>query len=101
MSLRGAAVAIACLALVACAEVPTPPPEIRTQTVTVQVPVPVPCFTEADRPKLPEPTRIDPETATTEQLAAAELADAIALQRYTDAVDRLFIACQQSKGTQP
>lgn len=84
--------------IAACAPLQTLPPEVRTTTVQVQVPVPVPCFTEDQRPVLPTATPIDPETATTEQLAAAELADAIALADYAAQVDRLFIACS-SKGT--
>lgn len=74
------------------------PPEVRTTTVQVQVPVAVPCFTEDQRPVLPPPTPIDPETATTEQLAAAELADATAMADYAAQVDRLFLQCS-SKGT--
>jgi hypothetical protein len=88
---------VAAIALAGCAAMPAAPPEVRTTTVQVQVPVPVPCFTEDQRPILPTPTPIDPVTATTEQLAAAELADAVAMQQYTDAVDRLFILC--TKGT--
>ncbi|MGH7605392.1 MAG: hypothetical protein ACRENK_15530 [Gemmatimonadaceae bacterium] len=70
-------------------------PEVRTTTVQVKVPVAVPCFTEAERPVLPPSTPIDPETASTEQLAAAELADAVALADYAAAVDKLFTACTQ------
>lgn len=89
------------LLVVGCATVPTTPPlppEVRTQTVQVQVPVPVPCFTDADRPTPPKSTPIDPETATTEQLAAAELADALAWRAFADAVDALFLQCS-TKGT--
>ena len=86
------------LLLTACAPLPTVPPEVRTQTVQVQVPISVPCFTDDQRPIAPKPTPIDPETATTEQLAAAELADAEAWRDYTRAVDALFIQCS-SKGT--
>lgn len=83
-----------------CAPISTIPPEIRTTTNTVQVPVPVPCFTDDQRPIAPVATPIDPETATTEQLAAAELADAEAWRDYTRAVDALFLQCS-SKGIAP
>lgn len=86
------------LLLMACAPLPVAQPEVRTTTVQVQVPVPVPCFTDDQRPIPPKPTPIDPETATTEQLAAAELADAEAWRDYTRAVDALFVQCS-SKGT--
>jgi hypothetical protein len=86
------------LLLTGCAAQSTIPPEVRTTTVQVQVPVPVPCFTDDQRPIEPKPTPIDPETATTEQLAAAELADAEAWRDYTRSVDALFMQCS-SKGT--
>jgi hypothetical protein len=88
------------LLLSGCAAQSTIPPEIRTTTNTVQVPVPVPCFTDDQRPIAPVATPIDPETATTEQLAAAELADAEAWRDYTRAVDALFLQCS-SKGIAP
>lgn len=92
-------VPVAIIAMLAgCAPLSTIPPEQRTTVVQASVPLPVPCFTEDQRPVAPVPTPIDPETATTEQLAAAELADAIALADYAAQVDRLFIACT-SKGT--
>lgn len=84
--------------LAACAPLQTLPPEQRTTVVTADRPIAVPCFTEDQRPVLPAATPIDPETASTEQLAAAELADAVALQDYARAVDALFTVCQQ-KGT--
>ena len=62
------------LVLGGCATLGDQTPEVRTNTVTVNVPVPVPCFTEAERPKFPTPTPVNVDTATTEQLAAAELA---------------------------
>ena len=93
------ALPLACI-IAACAPLPTVPPEVRTTTVQVQVPVPVPCFTDDQRPIQPKATPIDPETATTEQLAAAELADAEAWRDYTRAVDALFVQCS-SKGTTP
>jgi hypothetical protein len=86
--------------IAACAPLQTLPPEVRTTTVQVQVPVPVPCFTDDQRPIAPKSTPIDPETATTEQLAAAELADAEAWRDYTRAVDALFVQCS-SKGIAP
>lgn len=82
------------LALAGCATAPPPrPPEVRIPTQTVYVPTPVPCFTEDQRPRLPMPTPINPETATTEQLAAAELADSLALLDYSERVDKLFLLC--------
>lgn len=84
--------------LAACAPIETKPPEQRTQVVKAETPIAAPCFTEAERPVLAPPTPVDPETATTEQLAAAELADAEALRDYSRAVDALFIRCLQ-KGT--
>lgn len=88
------------LLLTACAPLPTVQPEVRTTTVQVPVPVAVPCFTDDQRPIAPKPTPIDPETATTEQLAAAELADAEAWRIYTSDVDRLFEVCSR-KGNAP
>jgi len=96
---RASLVIIAAI-LSACAPLPTVPPEVRTTTVQVPVPVPVPCFTDAERPVLAPEIVADPETATTEQLAAAELGNAEALRDYTNKVDALFIQCS-SKGTTP
>lgn len=94
--MKAAIVAVLALTLVGCdALVPVKPdtPEVRTITVRVNVPIPVPCFLESDRPKMPDATPVNVDTATTEQLAAAELADALAMDVYTAAVDRLFVAC--------
>jgi hypothetical protein len=88
------------LVLGGCATLGDQTPEVRTNTVTVNVPVPVPCFTEAERPKFPTPTPVNVDTATTEQLAAAELADAMAMDDYTRQVDALFLQCS-SKGPTP
>lgn len=91
--------ALACLLVLtccACGTVEQRPAEVRTNTVTISVPVAVPCFVESDRPVMPTPTPIDPETASTEQLAAAELADALALADFAKTVDALFTQC--SKG---
>lgn len=80
--------------LAGCSATDPPRPEQpRTTVVEVPIPVPVPCFTEAERPKLPEPTPIDPETATTQQLVDAKLADALARLQFAEAVDRLFEKC--------
>jgi len=92
------AVFVLVLLLCGCATDSQIQPEVRTTTVIQKVPVPVPCFTDDQRPTVPTPTPINPETATTEQLAAAELADAEAWRDYTRAVDALFIQCS-SKGT--
>lgn len=86
--------------LAACAPLQTLPPEQRTTIISAPAPLPVPCFTEDQRPIQPIPTPVDPETASTEQLAAAELADAVAWRDYAAAVDAIFIACQQ-KGVTP
>lgn len=84
--------------LTSCAPLEQRPPEVRTQTITVQIPIATPCFTEDQRPILPLDTPVDPDTATTEQLVAAKLADAIAREIYAAKVDALFTAC--SKGPQ-
>lgn len=76
-----------------CASAPERPPEVRIPTNIVYVPQTIPCFTEDQRPRLPTPIVINPETATTEQLAAAELADSLALLDYSERVDRLFLQC--------
>lgn len=85
------------LGIAGCAPIEQRPPEIRTTTVVAQTPIEKPCFQESDRPVLVI-TKVDPETATTEQLAAAELANATALADYAAAVDRLFTQC---KGSNP
>lgn len=89
------ALSVAIIALAGCAAQITKPPD-PPQVVTVNVPVPVLCFDPVDRPKLPDPTLVNPETATTEQLAAAELADAIKLRDYAAVVDRLFEQCSKA-----
>ena len=76
------------------------PPEVRTVTVQVPTPIAVPCFSDADRPVMPKPITVNVDTATTEQLAAAELADALAMDDYVRQVDALFVICS-SKGTNP
>lgn len=86
---------LANILLAGCGTVEQRPPEQRTQVIEVKVPVPIPCIEPKDRPVLPTPTAIDPETASTEQLAAAELADAIALTNYAATVDRLFEVCMK------
>lgn len=91
-----ARVELACLCimtLAACAPLPVAPPVDRTHTEVFQAPVAAPCFTEAERPVLRPPTVVDPKTASTEQLAAAELADAEALRDFARDVDALFLRC--------
>jgi hypothetical protein len=97
IALDFAVVFLLVLLLCGCAPLPVIPPEVRTTTVLVPTPIAAPCFTEAERPVLAPDTVVDPATATTEQLAAAELANAEALRDYSRAVDALFIKCQ--KGT--
>lgn len=77
---------------------PVAPPEPKIQTVQVKVEVPVPCFDEKDRPIPPEPTPIDLETATPKQLAFALHADQLADKLYMEAVERLFVQCQNALG---
>lgn len=96
MRLLIAACALSLLA--GCAGNPERPPEERTKVVEVQVPVAVPCFDEKDRPVPPQPTPIDLEHATTDQLAAALAADLEADELYLRAVEALFIQCQQKAG---
>jgi hypothetical protein len=91
----------AILSLVACAALPDKPPEPVVRTVQVQVPTPVPCFTEDERPAAPQPTPIDLETATPSQLAAALAADNAADALYMQAVEALFVKCQQAQGKEP
>lgn len=86
-------VMLAALVLAACGTVEQRPPEVRTNTITVEIPIAVPCFTENQKPVLVADIIVDPETATTEQLIAAKLANALALEAYTEAVDRLFLQC--------
>jgi len=76
-----------------CAPLQTAPPIERTKTEVFQAPVAAPCFTEAERPVLRPPTVVDLKTASTEQLAAAELADAEALRDFARDVDALFLKC--------
>lgn len=87
--------AILSLALTACATVEQRPPEVRTQVISVSVPLPVPCFSEEERPRLPEPSPINIDTATVDQMAAALAADDIADQLFARAVDQLFILCMK------
>lgn len=88
--------AIIAMWLAACAPIePQRPPEVRTQVVTVNVPIAVPCFTEAERPRLPDPSPINLDTATVDQMAAAIAADDLADQLFARAVDQLFILCQR------
>lgn len=77
----------------ACASNQTLPPVVSTKTVEVKIPVLVPCVTEESRPKMPELTQIDMNSATLEQKAAALARDAEALDRYAAAVDALFMRC--------
>jgi hypothetical protein len=90
------------LALAACAPLPTqqpqepPAPVVHTVVQPVYIPTPVACFTEAERPVFPAPTPIDLATATVEQKAAAEDADARALAFFGRAVDALFVKCMEA-----
>lgn len=92
--IRGAVVGCLC---VGCMPLPRHPQDIQTRTITINTPVPVPCFTEDQRPIPPTPTAIELSTATIEQLAAAELADAIAMQEYAKQLDALFTQCVGAK----
>lgn len=75
-----------------------PPPDAKVIYRDVPVPTPVPCFSEADRPIPPEPTPIDLDNATTDQMADAVAADNIAEARYMVQLEALFIQCQKSQG---
>jgi hypothetical protein len=91
-------IALLALSLGACAADQARPDEPRTQTVEIKVPVAVPCFDEKDRPIPPQPTPIDLEHATTDQLAAALAADHEADELYMRQIEALFIQCQQKAG---
>lgn len=93
-----AAVALAAIALAACAGDPVRPPEDRTRVVEVPVPIAVPCFDEKDRPQIPEPTPIDLDNATTDQLAAALARDEELGRQYMREVEALFIQCMAKAG---
>ena len=81
--------------LTACAQIPDKLPETKVEYRTVNIPTPVPCFTEAERPKPPEPTPIDLEHATVDQMAAAMAADDENQRLYLAALEALIIRCQK------
>jgi hypothetical protein len=87
--------------LAGCQTLPAAPPEVITRTnfVEVKVPTPVPCFTDADRPRLPEQPRL-PDSATPDQRAAAVAAYQLEIAKYGEQVDALFMLCQ-SVGAKP
>jgi hypothetical protein len=87
--------------LAGCQTLPPPAPEVITRTsfVEVKVPTPVPCFTDADRPRLPEQPRL-PDSATPDQRAAAVAAYQLEIAKYGEQVDALFMLCQ-SVGAKP
>jgi hypothetical protein len=77
-------------------------PDNRTVTNTVLVPIAAPCFDRKSLPQLPAPTPVDPEKATTAQLAAAAAADAEAFQLYARTVAQMWEAClKASPATEP
>lgn len=84
---------------VSCASSPSLPPQVVSKPVDVPMPYPVPCVTEAERPKFPDLTDINLDTATPMQKAAALARDAEAIDRYAQAVDALFQKCV--KGASP
>ena len=98
-----ARLALACLfCLSGCAAIPDkPPPEPSVQYKTINVPTPVPCFTEAERPIRPQPTPIDLDTATTDQMVAAIWADNLLEEAYDRAIEDLFVKCMKAQGKEP
>lgn len=74
-----------------CASVPVADPGDRTVTSVVKVAVPEPCLKAIPPP--PPRTPINVDTATTEQLAAATVADAEAYLAYAWAARQLLELC--------
>lgn len=97
--------ALLLIVLLAGCAIDAPKPEeplIRSTVHQSEAPVVAPCFTEAERPVQPLPTlasEAEIAAATPEQLAAAERADALAMDVFANTVDALFLKCQ--KGTAP
>ena len=83
--------------LTGCASIPVPKPEVRTETNTVLVPTPVPCIDSRSIPKRPATVKVDPATATTEQLAAALVLDAYHYDLYFLVTDQLLAECAKGE----
>lgn len=84
------------LVVSACAQLPqSPTPPVRTETKVAEfgLQVSTKCLAKKDVPPVPVKVDVDPETATTKQLVAAETADVLTQDRYILLADKTLQQC--------
>lgn len=66
---------------------PPPAPQV------VEKPIPVPCLKASDLPVAPQPTKVDPATASQAQLAAAVKIDLLQQDQYIRELQAAMMSC--------